>query len=261
MTMKGQTNTGAKKNGERVRLLWLRIALLGLVGVASLAAVPFERLVPDDIDPLLLRLLAMIQPAMMIVGAALLGAWAAPRVGLGAPIVEALARREGIGPLLRRQAGPVLGVATIVAAMLVLFWRVVVAAPSSGQLLSLEMPLITKLLYGGIAEEVLLRWGLMSALVLAAWRLAARSEAQPPRGCFVAAIIVSAGLFAIGHLPILFLLAPAAGVELVLLVLAANLVPGLLFGWLYWRHGLEAAMLAHAGAHLAATIGLALLQP
>jgi hypothetical protein len=40
-------------------------------------------------------------------------------------------------------------------------------------------------------------------------------------------------------------------------VVFGNTVAGSLFGWLYWRHGLEAAMLAHAGAHLTVWLALA----
>jgi hypothetical protein len=32
-------------------------------------------------------------------------------------------------------------------------------------------------------------------------------------------------------------------------VIGVNTAFGLLFGYLYWRHGLEAAMIAHALAH------------
>jgi membrane protease YdiL (CAAX protease family) len=38
-------------------------------------------------------------------------------------------------------------------------------------------------------------------------------------------------------------------------VVAANALPGLAFGWLYWRQGLEAAILAHALAHVFAWVG------
>ena len=43
------------------------------------------------------------------------------------------------------------------------------------------------------------------------------------------------------------------------MALAGNFIPGMLFGWLYWRRGLEAAMIAHALAHLLSTAALALL--
>jgi membrane protease YdiL (CAAX protease family) len=37
---------------------------------------------------------------------------------------------------------------------------------------------------------------------------------------------------------------------LVTRVIVLNTVAGLVFGWLFWRRGLEAAMVAHATAHL-----------
>jgi membrane protease YdiL (CAAX protease family) len=36
----------------------------------------------------------------------------------------------------------------------------------------------------------------------------------------------------------------------VFFVVGVNAAFGLLFGWLYWRHGLESAMIAHAMTHL-----------
>ena len=33
-------------------------------------------------------------------------------------------------------------------------------------------------------------------------------------------------------------------------VVLGNSAFGVVAGWLYWRHGLEAAVLAHAGTHL-----------
>ena len=41
----------------------------------------------------------------------------------------------------------------------------------------------------------------------------------------------------------------------VLRVVSLNALAGLFFGWLFWRYHLEAAMLAHASAH----VGFALL--
>jgi membrane protease YdiL (CAAX protease family) len=46
---------------------------------------------------------------------------------------------------------------------------------------------------------------------------------------------------------------------LVAMVLVGNSLPGMLFGWLFWRRGLEAAMIAHALAHLFAVTALSVL--
>lgn len=64
-----------------------------------------------------------------------------------------------------------------------------------------------------------------------------------------AAIIVSALLFGVGHLPALATsigLTPALITRTVLL----NAIGGIGFGWLFWRRSLEAAMVAHMAFHI-----------
>jgi membrane protease YdiL (CAAX protease family) len=58
----------------------------------------------------------------------------------------------------------------------------------------------SRLLYGGITEELLLRWGLMTLLVWAGWRIFERGRGKPPAVYFVGAIIISAIIFGLGCL-------------------------------------------------------------
>ncbi len=102
-----------------------------------------------------------------------------------------------------------------------------------------------------------MRWGLMSLLGWVAWRLGGRPD-PVPAWCLWAGAAGAALLFALGHLPVLFMAYPNPSPGLLAAVLAGNAVPGLLFGWLFWRRGLEASMIAHALAHLLAA-GAALL--
>jgi hypothetical protein len=240
--------------------MWWRLSLLGLIGCLSLSLAPFERLVPEaPMDPTLLRLLAVIQPALLVLLAVALGLWAAPKVGLDAPLVRARAEKRSGLPELRQQAMPAILGGLAVAAVLVAFWSYVRLQPAAAPLLTIEFPLATKLLYGGIVEELLLRWGMMSLFAWIAWRLV-RKPVPVPAWCLWTAIVASALLFAVGHLPALFLIAPDAPDSLVAIVVAANALPGLLFGWLFWRRGLEAAMIAHASAHLFGTMAIALIS-
>jgi membrane protease YdiL (CAAX protease family) len=64
------------------------------------------------------------------------------------------------------------------------------------------------------------------------------------------AIAVSALIFAAGHLPAASFLLGALDGPVVTFVMGVNTAFGLLFGFLYWRHGLESAMIAHAVMHL-----------
>jgi membrane protease YdiL (CAAX protease family) len=120
-------------------------------------------------------------------------------------------------------------------------------------------PLIAGLFYGGITEEVMLRWGMMTFFLWAIWRLFQKGRPQPSAGAAWAAILLAAVLFGIGHLPAATILAPLDAM-IVLRTVALNALGGALFGWLYWRRHLEAAMVAHASAHvgfaLAGLVGL-----
>jgi membrane protease YdiL (CAAX protease family) len=64
-----------------------------------------------------------------------------------------------------------------------------------------------------------------------------------------AAIGISALLFGLGHLPAVSALLGHLSSWLVLYIVLANSVFGVMFGFLYWRLGLESAMLAHALSH------------
>lgn len=98
-------------------------------------------------------------------------------------------------------------------------------------------------LYGGITEELFLRFGLMSLLAWVGWRLAGRPGGLPGWVAW-GAILVAALLFGLGHLgatATFFELTPAVLVRMLLL----NGIGGVAFGWLYWRYDLVSAMVAH----------------
>jgi len=239
--------------------LWLHLALLGLIGVASLILAPFERLAPVAFDPLALRLLATVQPAILVLLLAALGAWAAPKLGLDAPAIRAWSERRPVRPVLAAQLVPALAAGLAVGLILFGFWAFLQARPYAVPLPAFNLPLATKLLYGGLVEELLLRWGLMSFLVWCAWRLG--GAPQPTRTWQLwFGLLAAAALFAAGHLPALFFIVAQPPAELVALVVGANFLAGAVFGWLYWKHGLEAAMIAHAFAHLSSTAILWLVR-
>jgi len=110
-----------------------------------------------------------------------------------------------------------------------------------------------RLFYGGITEELLLRWGFMAPLAYVLWwarnRIGDTTEA-PSETIMWVAIVVSAIMFGIGHLPAL-----AATFELttplIIRTVLLNAIVGVVLGWLFWRRSLEIAMIAHAAFHVA----------
>ena len=100
--------------------------------------------------------------------------------------------------------------------------------------------------YGAIVEEVELRVFVMG---LFAWLLCRFSGGQARSWAMVAAIILAALVFGAGHLPMAAQLAPLS-LGVIARVVAYNALGGVVFGWLYWKRGLEHAMLAHFCADL-----------
>ena len=235
------------------RRFWPLVAL-GFAGVASLplAMLPALRiLVRNGYAPRMslgeLAALSLIQPALLVIAGAAIGAALAPRLGFTSHAACVNLHGRFVKELpLAVSSGVAIG---IVIALLdfVLFQHAALPRPASMR--AIAGGLIGGVLYGGLAEEIMMRWGLMSFVAWAGVRIFARNAPALPALIGVAAIIIVALLFAAGHLP-----AAAMTASLTLAVVARtlllNAVAGLLFGWLFWRRSLESAMVAHASVHV-----------
>ncbi|MBO4938283.1 MAG: CPBP family intramembrane metalloprotease [Oscillospiraceae bacterium] len=106
------------------------------------------------------------------------------------------------------------------------------------------------ILYGGIIEELMLRLFFMSLVAFVLWKLIFRKQSRIPEGVLIMANVISAILFAAGHLPAT--LAMFADITLLILFrcFLLNGGFGLMFGWLYRRYGIQYSMLSHVLAHV-----------
>lgn len=203
-----------------------------------------------------LKALLLINPLLIVTALAAVGAALAHRVGLrsrlsGHPDAD-------LAPTQALLAG--LGVAAVLAVADAALagslgdeWR-----HATAQAAPPWPALAIGVLYGGLAEEVMMRWGVMSLLAWALWRMLQRSPAEatrPSSRVMWAAIILSALAFGLAHLPAVAQVAPLSPV-LVGRTVALNALGGVVFGWLFWRRSLETAMLAHASTH----VGMALAR-
>lgn len=102
-------------------------------------------------------------------------------------------------------------------------------------------------LYGGIVEEVECRLLLVSLLV---WLLARSRRRAAAPWMFMLAIVLAAVLFGAAHLPAAFAIGMAHTPMLVGKIVLLNAVVGVVAGMLFWKYGLEHAMLAHFCADL-----------
>ncbi|MFP1678239.1 CPBP family intramembrane glutamic endopeptidase [Alloalcanivorax sp. C16-2] len=232
--------------------LGLLLFLAGMLGVGVLSITVLPQVLGDASLPVpswLVLVASITQSGVLVALVVWAGTSLAPKVGLGAPAFEAAVNNQSVAAALRPQLPP--GILGGLLGGLGLF---AVGGYAPAEITDMDqpftVPLLARVLYGGITEELLLRWGLMTLLVWMAWRLLQRRIGTPKIIYIWLAIVVSALLFGAGHLP-----AAAAQVEMLttdvtMFIVGANTVFGILFGYLFWRYGLETAMIAHALAHV-----------
>jgi hypothetical protein len=162
----------------RLRLgatLWL----LSMVGVVALASTVVPQLLaksPQQVPLSIAVTASIVQSGVLLFIAVWAGVTFSRPLGLGAPAIEAALSRSSAWLVLRRQFLPatIIGIAS--GSVLLLAHSM-----SPDELLAaghtIKIPLATKVLYGGIVEEVLVRWGLMTTLIWLPWRLA---QKRPP---------------------------------------------------------------------------------
>lgn len=254
--------------GTDWRLVLILLAA-GLVGIASTIPLVMEWLprLAGPAEEAQLRefplpipvivLLGLVQNTLILGAAIVLGLALGKQVGLGAPELQAW-RAGGIGairPGLGRRLA-VAGVIGLVTGLVLIGVDALLLLPRTGVDLAHWMagiPLWKRLLagvfYGGIVEELLVRLFVVTLLVWALGKVWRTSDGRPAPGAIWMAIVIATLLFAAGHLPLASRLGELTP-WLVVRVLVLNGIAGMVYGWLYIRRGLEAAMVAHAATHV-----------
>lgn len=229
--------------------VWSCLGSLGLVALAfgqDISALRELGVFPDVSDDVL-RALIVVQPFILLVAGVGAGVAFGERVGLRSWVTARL--RGDLPPLMQvwglaHAALVGFGTGAIVVVLDRLFapW---IGLPSVASLPDIGTAIMA-ISYGGVTEELTLRYGLMTFLV---W-VGAKVWTTLPPGLYFGALLVSAVLFGAGHLPAMAALIPLTPV-VILRTVGLNALLGLAFGWLFWRRGLEHAMVAHIATHLA----------
>jgi hypothetical protein len=261
-----------KKFNWKIFFILLVASMFGVIAVLPYSfALQGDSLSQLDIPiPLwLLITLQILQNAVLFAVVILIGLLAANRVGLGLPILEARLQGESVGERVKSILLPsiLLGVigSILVIALDSLVFMPMLMTELGDKAASLNQealqPAAWKGLlasfYGGIAEEVLLRLGLMSVLVWLGRFVSRTEDGRPTLAVLWTANILAAVLFGLGHLPAtaaLFQITPLVIIRAIVL----NGFVGIVAGYLYFKHGLEAAMLSHFSADIVLHVILAL---
>ncbi len=192
----------------------------------------------------------LVQSAILFSLAIFIGLLLARKTNFRMPILESLASRGDYKQAVKNisYSPIVLGILVAVAIYATDYLFTMHGAKlSTSQNLA---PIWQKLLaafYGGITEEILMRLGLMTMFT---WTLAKlMRQRSPSLFVVIISIIVSAIIFGLGHLPITASLTAITPL-IVLRAIVLNGIGGVVFGWLYYRRGLESAMVAHFTADI-----------
>jgi hypothetical protein len=207
-----------------------------------------QKLPPKNI----LLALATIQSLILATIAAAIGTTLANRVGLAAPVFQAALGGEPIWPVMSEHLVSALVMGLVGALVFLVAYygyfrpRLDVETVQATEDLRGVLGLWGRIFYGAIVEEILVRWGLMTLFL---WVLSLIADPLTSIVYWIA-ILLAGLLFALGHIPGSL----AAGAKKTPMFIAATLFlngwASLIFGWLFWQHGLLAAMLAHALLHI-----------
>lgn len=239
--------------------LGLILAVLGLIGMASMLTMDIplpaeiEEVLKESFTPAQIRLLILLNPSILLVVAVVVGTILYQKVQLRVPVVEKWVgiNNEPLNFAGLVKSGVVGGIiAGLVVVLVVILFKPMMAADYEKLSQSLHTTLAARFLYGGITEEIYLRFGLMTLIV---WISSKVLKGTKP-AAYWTGIVLAAVIFAIGHFPVVFNTIEEPGMVLLTYVLIGNTVGGLVFGWLYWKKGLESAFIAHIFIHVVLVI-------
>jgi len=237
------------KQHAKILLFFAVIGLIGgyFVGLYAMDSYPAEiqqEILAQGIDRQMLGVVSAAQSVGygLVLGA--LGIWLAQKIGLwkGETHME---RKPFVSALV---VGAVGGLVMILSDLLV-FSRYSQVIADSYLVKPTAVFILASVTYGAVIEEVMLRLFMMSLIAYVLHKLFGKRKREIAAWILVLANVLSALLFAAGHLP-----ATAAMMGLTPMILIRcfllNGGIGLLLGRLYRKYGLRYAMIAHGGCHV-----------
>ncbi|ACK69869.1 Abortive infection protein [Gloeothece citriformis PCC 7424] len=246
----------------------LTLYLIGFIGILSLLLIlipQIEQLITENPQLLetpvfILALLSLITPSILLAISVVIGLLLAPKLSFRSYIVEFCTNQSlkfRLWDELRLGFLAGILVALLIVGLEIIFRLYIIELNQLETLTIFGLnKILVGVLYGGLTEELLLRWGFMTLVAWGFWRIFQKGQNQPKTGLIILAIVISSLVFGLGHLPILSTQISLT-LPIIIRTIVLNTVGGLVFGWLYWRRSLETAMIAHASTH----IGFAILTP
>ncbi len=224
--------------------LWVQFPVLQQELQKSVAAPPLWVIIMS----------AVIQNVIMLAIPVSIGIACTHSINLHSHLIDKLVFHKSLSLFSRQEVFWSLGTGLIAAIAILLFdYSIQPYLPQSFKNAASGQPqqVVAGVLYGGITEEILMRWGVMSLLVWLGWKIFKQGITLPSQWIYQVSIVLAATIFGLLHLPATAAISPLTPV-LIGRVLVGNGIAGIAYGWLFWQYSLEAAMLAHACFHVVA---------
>lgn len=244
--------------------LGIFVFIIGFIGVLSILTMEIpipekaEKIISELFTPWQFKLLSLINPSLMLLLAVSVGTILYDKVNFQLPIIEKLIyKNKTIELQCILKYGIIGGIigGILITLTVIVFYPIL--PPEFIELgKEIKPSIAASFLYGGFTEEIIMRFGLMTFFV---WLMFKVFKKLNPSIYWIG-IIISAIIFGFGHFPIVFAMIGSPSIELLTYVLIGNAVGGIIFGWLYWKKGLESAIIAHVFAHVVMILGESLLN-
>ncbi|WP_406657512.1 CPBP family glutamic-type intramembrane protease [Methanolobus sp. ZRKC2] len=250
------------KNIVDQKIFW---SLFMVAEFSMIAAVPYAVSISGDaiyeFGASLPTLLAtqFAQGTVLLIISILTGIFLGKKVGLGAPILESLFRGRGLPAETNSSLKLSIVLGVFVGTAFFVVDRFVFSMFTDPVTVFLSSPpLWQRFLYSfyvGIIEEIVMRFFLVTLLVWISWKIKKTSENRPANtGVWISILAVSI-IYIIGYilsLPTSMDSNHVLGFGIVLL----SMIAGVIFGWLYWKKGLEASIIANVTAMITLVVVL-----
>lgn len=221
--------------------------------ISALAALPyiFSQIPTEEDLPLPLPLIigiSFIQSTLYFGLMVFAGLRIYKKSGFQLPVLERWTNGESIAPALIKitRIAPLIGLFTfgIIALGDFIFYKL----GSDLSIYSIKEPAWWKALlasfYGGFAEEIMVRFFMMTGIVWVLTKIIKPESQGSRRNIILLSILIAALIFGVLHLPAT---AQLTGLTTLVVIraLLLNGIPGIIFGLLYWKKGLEYAIATH----------------
>lgn len=230
--------------------------LLGLAMISIACVFPYVVSIQGELlskigQPIEVIFIAQfIQSLILFSVVIFLGLFFTKKINFKLPLIQAILEKGNYKEILKN----ILGRSILIGAMVaIIIYIIDIIFTAQGALVSTHQnyaPIWQKLLasvYGGVTEEIIMRLFLMSLFIYLGTKLFRQKE--PSKILILTAIFLAAVIFGLGHLPItasMTVITPIVVLRAVIL----NGIAGVIFGWLFWKKGLESAMIAHFTADI-----------